>query len=121
MLPNEWEVYDMRANAFLQLSEPERTLVEVEKSLAITRENPASARAYLLMAFAHFGMGALAEAQTAVERSIQLDGMTTRWSIRGLSNQDRATAKILQEDILTAIREETAGSAGTNSTEGQEP
>lgn len=95
--PNEWEVYDIRAGVFLQISEPEKALVELDRSLAITRENPSSAHAYLLKALAHFPLDELAEAQTAVKRSIEL---------RGLSAEDLAEAEKLQVIIEAALAEE---------------
>jgi O-antigen ligase len=71
LLPNDWEVYDIRAHAFLKLLEPELALTEVEKSLAITKDSSRSTQAYLLKAFALFGIGSLIEAQTSVARAIQ--------------------------------------------------
>ncbi len=98
LLPNEWEVYNIRAGAFLKLSEPEKALVEVERSLAITKDSLYATRAHLLAALAYFQTGELDKAEAAVKRSLKL-------RVR-LSNKDLAAAEELLNIIETALAKE---------------
>ena len=78
MLPNDREVYDVRANAYLKISQPGLALNELEKSLEITADGRRAAKAHALKGIAYYNLGEFTEVKPKLTGHLKLEDSPQR-------------------------------------------
>ena len=112
MLPNDWEVYDVRANAYLKISQPGLALIELEKSLKITADGRRSAKAHALKGIAYYNLGEFTEAKAEVGQALEIGGLIAA---------NHAAVLKLQIEVQEALANESRAIPSEGAVEEQQP
>ena len=72
LVPNSWPIRNELAEAYLEAGQPESALDQVERSLAITKGRPVSAKALFLQGMAYRDLGELKKSADSLEQSLAM-------------------------------------------------
>lgn len=74
LVPASWPLLNLVAGAYVEGERPQEALAPLERSLALTGEDPRSSHGLFILGIARLELGDLEESAQALERSLELDG-----------------------------------------------
>jgi tetratricopeptide (TPR) repeat protein len=74
LVPASWPLLNLLAGAYVKAERPQEALAPLEKSLALTGEDPRSSQALFILGVAKRELGQLEDSARALERSLELNG-----------------------------------------------